>query len=51
MSTRSRIQSFAYNSEIENSQNKSHAKISELTVLLKYRAQEMRTSHVSMGNN
>ena len=33
MSTRSRIQSLANNWEIENSRNKSHAKISELTVL------------------
>ena len=33
MSTRSRIQELANNSEIENSRNKSHAKISEFTVL------------------
>ena len=32
MSTCSRIQEFANNSETENSRNKSHAKISELTV-------------------
>ena len=34
-STRSRIQRLANNSEIENSRNKSHAKISELTVIPK----------------
>ena len=36
MSTRSRIQELANNSEIENSRNKSLAKISELTVVLDY---------------
>ena len=33
MDTHSRIQELANNSEIENSRNKSHAKISEFTVL------------------
>ena len=33
MSSRLQIQELAYNLEIENSQNKHHAKISELTVI------------------
>ena len=36
MDTHTRIQEPANNSEIENSRNKSHAKISELTVIFKY---------------
>ena len=34
MDTHSRIQELGNNSEIENSRNKSHAKISEFTVFL-----------------
>ena len=34
MNACSRIQNFANNSEIENSRNKDHAKISESTVLM-----------------
>ena len=58
MDTHSRIQEFANNSEIEKSQNKSHAKISEFTVakmfknllLQNQKAYDFETWYEASGN-